>query len=363
LGSLPTSVRRPRAGAGSGTSGASWNRRLSSSRRYACCRRWPSCLCVRLRPSSTPDACLRGRLLLWHRRHLRRLIQLLLLYELILELLLFWCLLRRSLHPTQVGIRCLGLILLLEHHELLLLLQEGLELLLVKLVEELLAQYRHLHEILSLILHGSLELLAAHGWLELRCSLRLALELWPFLGIPRRQPAHARLVRASRPLLGRWRHSLHRSVQSLIPLLGIARRFPLADSLHGAGRATLRHAEAGEHLRLLRDDHVLDGAGRTTQCLSGAEAVARRRTRHRCLEAAGGRCCRIQVALAQPSPTTEASGFPRLRSLWPFVAVWPPLSASAGASVPDIKADELPASMKLLIIIVTYRVTAHLHSL
>lgn len=91
-----------------------------------------------------------------------RLVQLLLLNELILELLLFWSLFRCSLQSAQVGISRLGLVLLLEHHELLLLLQEGLKLLLVELIEELLAQYRHLNEVLSLILHRRLHLLAAY---------------------------------------------------------------------------------------------------------------------------------------------------------------------------------------------------------
>ena len=57
--------------------------------------------------------------------------------------------------------------------------------LLVELVEELLAQDRHLDEVLSLILDSSLQLLVAHRWLQLRWSLRLALELLHFLGIPR----------------------------------------------------------------------------------------------------------------------------------------------------------------------------------
>ena len=69
------------------------------------------------------------------------------------------------------------------------------------------------------------------------------------------------------------------------------------------------------------------------------------------------------VALAQPSPAAQTSSLPRLRGLWPLVAIWPPLSASTSASVPDIKANELPASVRLLIIIVTYRIAAYLHFL
>lgn len=75
------------------------------------------------------------------------LVELALFSHLILELLLLFV----ALQATEVATRRLDLILLLQHHELLLLLEQSLELLLVELVEELLAQDRHLHQVLSLV--------------------------------------------------------------------------------------------------------------------------------------------------------------------------------------------------------------------
>lgn len=85
--------------------------------------------------------------MLLNRTHLLLLKELTVFWNLILVLQIFLIALL-----SVGGAACrLDLILLLQHHQLLLLLEQGLELLLIELVEELFAQDRHLNQVLGLV--------------------------------------------------------------------------------------------------------------------------------------------------------------------------------------------------------------------
>lgn len=111
-------------------------------------------------------------------------------------------------------------LLLLHHHELLLLLEQGLELLLVQLIQEVFGQNRHFNQTVASLL-GILRFLA---WL---CRAWLG-----------------------QFLLGKRGRILNRAES--LPLTSAC--FALAER---GMFVALRHAKAGEHLGLLRDDHAM----------------------------------------------------------------------------------------------------------
>lgn len=161
-------------------------------------------------------------------RHLLLVLLLTLLYGLLFGELLLW--------RTRL--------LLLQHHELLLLLEKGLELLLVQLVEELFAQNRHLNQVswLNLVLleHGGhLGLVGTdllHGLLDLGGLGQL-------------------LLGEGGGVLDGWDAAF--LFEGDLLSLGLL--------LSGEEASAWRYAEAGEHLRLLRNDHSVSVSHDLTQ--------------------------------------------------------------------------------------------------